>query len=227
VHAGGPRSTGVEDEALLVLAGGRSRRMGRDKAWLPVDGRPVLLRVLAAGRDAGVGQAVVVASPGQSLPPLPAGVTRVDDPAERSYEGPLSGMAVGLEHLAARGVALAGLAACDAVWLGPTHLRFVLEQLRAHPELDAVVPEDEPRPDGTRRLHPLCAAVRVAPACRAAQALLQAGERAARALLHDLSARGLPVAALPDPRVTWACNTPEEWAEAVAALQGHATPRSS
>jgi len=168
-----------------------------------------------------------VATPGQSLPALPEGVTRVDDPAERVHEGPLSGMAAGLELLATRGVVLAGLAACDAVWLGPAHVRFVIDRLRAHPELDAVVPEDEPRPDGSRVLHPLCGAVRVAPACRAAQALVQAGQRAARALLLELSAQGLPVAMLPDPRVTRACNTPEEWAQALAALHGRPAPRSA
>lgn len=217
------------ETALLVLAGGRSERMGRDKAWLPVGGRPALLRVIAAGRDAGVDRIVVVGSPGQSLPPLPPGVTRVDDPAERTHEGPLSGLAAGLEQLAAHGVALACLAACDAVWLSPAHVRFVLERLRASPEHDAVVPEDTPRPDapaapegpdGRRVLHPLCAAVRVAPACRAAGALLHTGQRAARALVLALSPLGLPVAALPEPRVVEACNTPEQWAAAVAALQG-------
>lgn len=217
---GGRLGAIVADEAaLLVLAGGQSRRMGRDKAWLPVDGQPALLRVLAAGRDAGLETSVVVGSPGQPLPPLPAGATRVDDPAERAHEGPLSGLAVGLERLAARGVALACLAACDALWLGPAHVRFVLERLRAEPERDAVVPEEE-EADGGRVLHPLCAAVRVAPASRAARALVEAGQRAARALLLELSALRVPVASLPEPRVARACNTPEEWAAAVAALRG-------
>lgn len=213
------------ETALLVLAGGRSERMGRDKAWLPVDGRPALLRVIEAGRDAGVDRIVVVGSPGQPLPPLPPGVTRVDDPAERTHEGPLSGLAVGLEELAAHGVALACLAACDAVWLSPAHVRFVLERLRASPEHDAVVPEDEPMPaapEGRRVLHPLCAAVRVAAACEAARALLLGGQRAARALVLELSALGLPVGTLPEPRVVEACNTPQQWAAAVAALRHRA-----
>lgn len=210
------------ETALLVLAGGRSQRMGRDKAWLAVDGRPALLRVVAAGRDAGVARIVVVGSPGQPLPPLPPGVTRVDDPAERTHEGPLSGLAAGLEALAADGVALACLAACDAVWLRAAHVRLVLEGLAASPEHDAVVPADEPTPDdptGLRGLHPLCGAVRVAAAWRAARALLLAGQRAARALVLELSALRLPVAALPEPRVVQACNTPQEWAAAVAALR--------
>jgi molybdopterin-guanine dinucleotide biosynthesis protein A len=216
---------GVTREAtgLLVLAGGRSERMGRDKAWLPVDGRPALLRVLAAARDAGVDAMVVVGSPGQSLPALPPDVTRVDDPAERRHEGPLSGLAVGLEHLAANGVALACLAACDALWLGPAHVRFVLARLREHPEHAAVVPASEPLDGGAPMLHPLCAAVRVAPACRAAHTLLQAGQRAARALLLELSAQRIAVAALPEPRVVEGCNTPQAWAAAVAVLRqaGH------
>lgn len=216
------------ETALLVLAGGRSERMGRDKAWLLVGGQPALLRVIAAGRDAGVDEIVVVGSRGQLLPPLPPGVTRVDDPAERTHEGPLSGLAAGLERLAARGVALACLAACDAVWLSPAHVRFVLERLRASPEHDAVVPEDAPTPEvpeapeRRRVLHPLCGAVRVAPASRAAGALLLAGQRAARALVLALSALPLPVAALPEPRVVEACNTPEQWAAVVAALRDRA-----
>lgn len=215
---GGPPSWVVTGEAgLVVLAGGRSQRMGSDKAWLLVAGRPALLRVLAAGRDAGLDAIVVVASQGQSLPPLPPGVARVDDPADRRHEGPLSGLAVGLEQLAGRGVTLACLASCDALWLGPAHLRFVLARLAAHPEHDAVVPEST-LDDGTPMLHPLCAAVRVQPACGAAQALLAAGQRAARALVRSLSPLVIPAASLPEPRVVEGCNTPQEWAAAVAAL---------
>ncbi len=33
--------------SAVILAGGRSLRMGRDKAWLPVDGRPLLARQIA------------------------------------------------------------------------------------------------------------------------------------------------------------------------------------
>jgi molybdopterin-guanine dinucleotide biosynthesis protein A len=100
---------------------------------------------------------------------------------------------------------------------------FVLERLRSSPGHDAVVPQDdEPLPDGTRRLHPLCGAVRVIPAGRAARALLRSGQRAARALLLELPTLAVPVAALPEPRVVEACNTPQQWARAVAALQGRA-----
>lgn len=204
---------------MLVLAGGRSARMGRDKAWLPVGGQPALLRVLAAGREAGV-DAVVVATPGQPLPPLPPGARRVDDPDDRRHEGPLSGLAVGLAELRARGVALACLAACDAIRMTADHVRFVLDALDPRPELDAVVPADDPAADGPAGLHPLCGAVRVVAAEPVARALLQSGQRAARALYSGLRAHRIAVADLPEPRVVEACNTPEQWARAVASLAG-------
>ena len=47
----------------------------------------------------GVSEVVVVAAPGQELPPLPTEVRRQDDPIRS--EGPLCGMQVGLEALAA------------------------------------------------------------------------------------------------------------------------------
>jgi molybdopterin-guanine dinucleotide biosynthesis protein A len=37
--------------SAVILAGGQSRRMGRDKAWLPLDGRPMLARQIELGRE--------------------------------------------------------------------------------------------------------------------------------------------------------------------------------
>lgn len=38
----------------VVLAGGQSRRMGCDKAWLEVDGQPLIARTLSAIRESGI-----------------------------------------------------------------------------------------------------------------------------------------------------------------------------
>lgn len=40
--------------SAVILAGGESRRMGRDKAWLEKDGMPLIARAVATVRDAGV-----------------------------------------------------------------------------------------------------------------------------------------------------------------------------
>ena len=49
--------------AGIVLAAGRSRRMGRPKAFLQLDGRSFLERAVAALRDGGCDPVVVVAGP--------------------------------------------------------------------------------------------------------------------------------------------------------------------
>ncbi|HRC61654.1 MAG TPA: NTP transferase domain-containing protein, partial [Dehalococcoidia bacterium] len=53
--------------AAIVLAGGRSRRMGRDKAALVLRGRSLLQRALDAV-GAVVDEIVVVGAPGRALP---------------------------------------------------------------------------------------------------------------------------------------------------------------
>ncbi|MGQ0577248.1 MAG: NTP transferase domain-containing protein, partial [Pseudonocardia sp.] len=80
--------------AGVVLAGGRSSRMGSPKAALEWHGSTLLAR--AAGVLARVvdGPVVVVAAPGQELPALPAGVEVARDPV--GGRGPVPGIAAGL-----------------------------------------------------------------------------------------------------------------------------------
>ena len=37
--------------SAVILAGGRSSRMGQDKAWLPIDGQPLLARQISLVRE--------------------------------------------------------------------------------------------------------------------------------------------------------------------------------
>ncbi len=80
----------------LILAGGRSRRMGRDKAWLEVDGRPLLLRQLDLLGRAGLHRIAIAAGP-EDRPALP--VTPDDTPLLRDRFpdlGPLAGIEAGI-----------------------------------------------------------------------------------------------------------------------------------
>src|SRR5437763_5113311 len=88
--------------AGIVLCGGQSSRMGRPKAWLPFAGEVMLPRVARLLAEV-VAPVVVVAAPGQDVPPLPGGVEVVRDP-ERG-RGPLQGLAAGLGALPGKAVA--------------------------------------------------------------------------------------------------------------------------
>jgi len=136
----------------IVLAGGRSTRMGRPKAWLPVGGRTMLEAVAGAIADGLADPAApifVVGAPGQDLPALSARVLRIDDEVEG--EGPLRGLAAGLAAI--RGAADAAfVGSCDAPFLRPAFVARMLALLGDH---DIAVPVVAGLP------HPLAAVYRV------------------------------------------------------------------
>lgn len=109
----------------IILCGGRSRRMGRPKAWLPFGNELMLPRMVRLLGDV-VSPVVVVAAVGQDVPPLPAGVEVVRD--EEEDRGPLQGLAAGLAALVGRADA-AFLSACDAPFLRPTFVQRIIELL--------------------------------------------------------------------------------------------------
>jgi molybdopterin-guanine dinucleotide biosynthesis protein A len=112
----------------IVLCGGRSSRMGRPKAWLPFAGEPILRRVVRIVGEA-VEPLVVVAAPGQELPPLPAAVDVVRD--EEEGRGPLQGLAAGLAALYGRADA-AYLSSCDVPFLLPGFIRRLIQIVGEH-----------------------------------------------------------------------------------------------
>lgn len=131
----------------LVLCGGRSTRMGRDKATLPFGGETLLERVVWRLRDV-VDDVVVVARPGQELPALEGDVRLARD--EAPDRGPLMGLLAGLETTEADA---AFATAVDAPFLQPAVMDLLFDRL-ARNGVDAVVVEAE------GYLHPLTAVYR-------------------------------------------------------------------
>ncbi|GAB1819025.1 molybdenum cofactor guanylyltransferase [Herbidospora sp. RD11066] len=121
--------------AGVVLAGGRSSRMGQSKAWLEWHGSTLLHRAAAILARSVDGPVVVVAAPGQELPPLPRDVTVVEDPVEG--RGPVQGLAVGLAAVADRAEA-AFVCSTDMPFLHPAFVRRVLRGLA--PGVDVALP---------------------------------------------------------------------------------------
>jgi molybdopterin-guanine dinucleotide biosynthesis protein A len=166
---------------LLVLAGGFSRRMGRDKASLLWDGVPLLLRVIDRLHPI-ASEIWVAARPGQDLPP--GAYRRIDD--ARPGNGPLAGLAQGLAAIHAGGVPVA-VAACDYPYADPA----LFSALRAAaPEAAVVLPVL----DG--RAHPLMAVWRSDVASSCEQALAR-GARRVREVLDEIDALEIEAAELP------------------------------
>lgn len=90
----------------VILAGGRSTRMGFPKALIDWDGTPLVVHVRDAVARATGGPVVVVKAPGQELP-----VEAIEDPEEG--RGPVMGLAIGL---AALGTERAFVCGTDQPW---------------------------------------------------------------------------------------------------------------
>lgn len=159
----------------VVLAGGQSRRMGRDKALLRVQGGATLLDLaVTALRAAGVNEIAISVSTTQrgealrAAVPAVAGLPIVVDATPN--RGPLGGLHAALCAYPDRAVLLV---ACDMPRLDPAALRLLIAE---SPDADVVLPcvdgRDQP-------LH-----ARYGAACRAAAArLLAQGQLAMRDLL--------------------------------------------
>ena len=97
--------------------------MGRPKAWLPIGDEIMLPRVVRILREV-VQPIVVVAAPGQDVPPLQPDIAIVRD--EERGRGPLQGLAAGLTALQGQAEA-AYLSSCDVPFLRPAFVRRLIE----------------------------------------------------------------------------------------------------
>ena len=113
----------MPDSAGVVLAGGRSSRMGTPKAALEWHGSTLLRRTAGLISRVTGGPVVVVRAAGQALPALPPDVEVVDDP--RDGQGPVQGIAAGLAALAGR-AEIAFVSSTDLPFLHPAFIRRVL-----------------------------------------------------------------------------------------------------
>ncbi|SPE54199.1 putative molybdenum cofactor guanylyltransferase [Verrucomicrobia bacterium] len=77
----------------VILAGGRSKRMGRDKAWVEIAGEPLIAHSLRTVRDAGITEIYVSGRAGTDYSSLHCPVL-LD---RETCSGPLAGIDRGLE----------------------------------------------------------------------------------------------------------------------------------
>ena len=225
-----------------VLAGGASRRMGRDKAAIEVGGVTMLARATAALYDAGAESVLVIGGAGVDVRvgldgdgdgdgEVGVGLDRtvhVDD--GWPGEGPLGGLITALD---ATDSSIVVVIACDLVWLDAESIRAVVTSLFGDPvETDT----NAPRSPGTGRepvtadvvndvlaavaftdrREPLCAAWRRHDALAVLLSAFVDGERSIARVLDRMPV--IEVCVRP-----WALtnvNTPEELAEAAREAAG-------
>lgn len=211
--SGTEADTGPAAAAGVVLAGGRSSRMGSSKALLEWHGSTLLHRTAAVLARVVDGPVVVVRAPGQALPPLPPGVGTTEDPV--AGLGPMQGIAAGLAAVAGHADS-AFVCSTDLPLLHPAFVTRLLTLLR-EADVDVVMPVV----GGHRQ--PLAAAYRtgLAPLITA---LLAEGDLRPKMLLRHCSValpeeaelRADGELARLDPELTSVrgVNTPEEYAEA-------------
>ena len=198
--AGVPGAPGRDRRAAVVLCGGHSRRMGRDKAWLPFG--PVTLLEHMVHRVAPlVDELVVVAREGQDVP---GDFSVVRDPP--GGEGPLAGIVAGLSHVSADRVFVT---ACDAPLLVPGVVDRLFELSR---DVEIAVPR-------VGRHHMVLTAVYARAVLPRAEALLAAGRLRPFYLLEQSEVRIVTEDDLRDvdPELDSLrdCDTPEGHAEAL------------
>jgi molybdopterin-guanine dinucleotide biosynthesis protein A len=197
--------------SVAILAGGRSERMGRDKALMPFLGRPLILRIIDRLRSLTDDLFVMTDRPADyAFPGIP-----IHSDLEPG-RGALGGLTSSL--MTARNPFVA-IAACDMPFASPSLFEYERDLMTAS-GADVVIPSTG------AGLEPLHAVYRRATCLPVLQVELEAGGRKVIAWLPKVKTQilSLEVTRGYDPQglAFWNLNTPEDFrkAEAKAKMEG-------
>lgn len=191
-------SNHLQTLSVLILAGGKSSRMGEDKALIEVDHQPLLQRVCHVATQ--VSSTIYILTPWreryQSI--VPANCQFL--PESQPNQGPLVALANGLTTLNTDWVLLLG---CDLPFLDSTILQQWIKGLDQVPQSTlAVVPYQ------ASRWQPLCGFYRRQ--CYVnLQRFIQQGGRSFQQWLPQIEVRSIPIEQTQELMLL-NCNTPEE-----------------
>jgi molybdopterin-guanine dinucleotide biosynthesis protein A len=183
--------------------------MGQSKAWMPLAGEAMVVRVARLLASV-VSPVVVVAAQGQELPELPSGIQIARD--QHDSLGPLAGIAAGLARLAGECDA-AYVTSCDAPLLSPDFVSKMIESLG---DGDIAVPREGDF------YHPLAAVYRTSLA-PTIEKLIAAGRLRTTQLLRHGRVKEIDVAELrtvdPELHSLWNLNSPDDYQTVLRHLQ--------
>jgi len=117
----------------VILAGGKGRRLGREKAWVELDGKS-LLQHAVSNLEFLNSEIVIVKAPEGELPPVSAGVNLKVVQDSVGGKGPLAGILWGLVNSKYR---YNLIVACDMPLLNKDLVKYMISSVE---DYDAVVP---------------------------------------------------------------------------------------
>jgi molybdenum cofactor guanylyltransferase len=197
----------VTTRGAIILCGGKSSRMGQDKATLPFGPELMLQRVIRIiSQVVDPTAIVVVAAPQQILPALPTEVIVTRD--ERPGRGPLEGLAAGLRSMPSS-VSAIYATSCDVPLMVPEFVAAMFDKLG---ESDIAVPFDG------QFHHPLAAVYRPS-VLQVVDRLLESDRLRPKFLFEEVRTKEVPIDELRnhDPELTTLMNLnhPEDYSTAL------------
>lgn len=192
----------------IILAGGQSRRMGRDKALLTIDGITLLEKTVAIAKN--VSQKVWLVTPWRDeYQKIFTGTVQwLDDPKQ---EGGLVALALALAKISASDWVL--VLACDLPYLHQKQLQLWVANLENIPEqYSAALVKRE------HFYEPLCGFYRVTNQASLAKFIANGG-RSFQKWLANEQVFPLNIAPELSEKILFNCNTPEDFATLKANLE--------
>jgi len=166
----------MDKRGAVILSGGKGRRIGAPKAFIKLNGEPLILHVLEKVKKE-VGEIIVVIDrdddPSSYASILPSGVLIVKD--YMAGIGPLAGIFTGMQNLKTE---YAVVLPCDTPFVKESVIKFLFDVASG---VDAAVPRWP-----NRYIEPLQAVYRVVSSLRAARRALEEGERRVYGMIKRL-----------------------------------------
>lgn len=130
--------------SLAIIAGGQSRRMGRDKAFVDLGGKALIEHVIEGGADLGQAETILITN-------KPAQYAHLGLPMHRDIlpnRGSLGGIYTALVQAQSPDVLAL---ACDMPFVNADLLRYLVDQI--HDNIDIVVPRVDGYPQGLHAIY--------------------------------------------------------------------------
>jgi molybdopterin-guanine dinucleotide biosynthesis protein A len=190
--------------AAIVLAGGQSQRMGRDKALIDIEGVPLLRRVCDVALQCTPLVYVITFRPDQYRAIVPPTCHLLQEyvlPSEKTPHGPLIGLAQALEAIQPEAkTEWLLLLACDLPFLSSERLQQWANALEHVGDAIALLPRS------AKGWEPLCGFYRTS--CLVSlRAAIERGDRSFQSWLAQEVVKELSVN---DAQMLFNCNTPQD-----------------